>query len=233
MTVTIKSWRDGSVLYVAEGAADVRSAVGAAVRESANLRSASLGSADLRSANLGYADLGYADLRSADLRYANLRYANLGYADLRYASLGSADLRYAKGLAAERVNDLLILLDQPGKIRAYKLVNAAGEGPFNGGVHYGIGQTVEAKANTDPLCECGPGINLATLPWCLSAWRPGFRILVVEFTKKDIAAIPIGDGKFRVHRCKVIAEKKLDLVALGLEVEMASRCNSGSCSDGS
>jgi hypothetical protein len=45
-------------------------------------------------------------------------------------------------------------------------------------------------------------------------WRVGRRILLVEFTAADIAAIPLGDGKFRVRRCTVIRE--LDLVDLGL-----------------
>jgi hypothetical protein len=30
--------------------------------------------------------------------------------------------------------------------------------------------------------------------------------LVVEFTAKDIAAIPVGDGKFRVSKVKVVRE---------------------------
>ena len=43
-----------------------------------------------------------------------------------------------------------------------------------------------------------------------SLGREGFRILIVEFTAKDIAAIPTGtDGKFRLHRCKVVAEKQV------------------------
>ena len=45
------------------------------------------------------------------------------------------------------------------------------------------------------------------MPWCLSNWQPGYRIFVCEFTRADIAAIPTAtDGKFRVHRCKVVRE---------------------------
>jgi hypothetical protein len=41
------------------------------------------------------------------------------------------------------------------------------------------------------------------------------RILVAEFTAEDIAAIPHGtDGKFRVRRCRIVAEK--DLTEVGL-----------------
>ena len=80
----------GRVLYTAQNATDVRSAVIEAVAAKADLRYADLRSADLRSA-----DLGYANLRSADLGSANLYYADLGHADLRSADLGYADLRHA------------------------------------------------------------------------------------------------------------------------------------------
>ena len=113
-------------------------------------------------------------------------------------------------------NALLMLLDQPGKIRAYKLVNADGSSPIHDRkLVYAVGSTVSVKdANTDPLVDCGAGINVATLPWVMREWQSGRRILVVEFTAKDIAAIPNGDGKFRLHRCKVVGEK--DLTELGL-----------------
>ena len=104
-----------------------------------------------------------------------------------------------------------------GKIRAYKLVNKSNEGPYNGGIVYNIGETVSVeKADCDENVQCSYGISLADLPWCLREWRPSYKILVVEFTAKDIAAIPVGsDGKFRVKKCKVIREK--DLKKLGLE----------------
>jgi hypothetical protein len=109
-----------------------------------------------------------------------------------------------------------MLLDQPGKIRAYKLVNECGEGPQYGGIKYEIGYKCDV---TDACCDvnvhCGRGVNLATLDWCMREWREGYRILIAEFTAQDIAAIPTAtDGKFRVHRCKIVGEK--DLVELGL-----------------
>jgi Pentapeptide repeats (8 copies) len=229
--------------YADLGYANLRSAnLGSANLGSADLGSANLGSADLRYADLGYADLGSADLRyadlgyanlrsadlrsanlgSADLRYADLRYADLGYADLRYADLGSADLGYAKNYNPYRVNDLLLLLDQPGKIRAYKLTDAQGNGPFTGGIHYEVGGSYEVKnASTDASEDCGAGINLATLPWCMKEWRPSYRIFVAEFKAADIAAIPTGDGKFRVHRCTVVAEKDLEEIGLVVKEELA------------
>ena len=204
------------------GDADLRGADlrGADLR-GANLGDADLGYADLRGANLGDADLGYADLRGADLRGANLRGANLGDADLRGAdlrgaNLGDADLGDAKGINPHFCTPLLMLLDQPGLIRAYKLIDSGGEGPYNGGICYEQGQSYSVEsANTDPGAQCAAGIHLATLDWCMKHWREGFRILVVEFTAKDIAAIPTAtNGKFRVHRCRVVAEK--DLVEIGL-----------------
>ena len=72
------------------------------------------------------------------------------------------------------------------------------------------------NADTDPTIECGAGINVATLPWCLKNWTAGDRILILEFKKDDIAAIPVGDGKFRLHRAQIVGEKQLDPEALGL-----------------
>ena len=244
MSIQIKRW-DGHVLYTAEGAADVRAALQEAVKEGADLsganlseanlrgadlRGADLSEADLRGANLHGADLRGADLREADLygaylyganlHGANLHGANLSEADLREANLrganlSGADLRGAKGLRPEWANDLLILADQVGKIRAYKLVTARGTGPYIGGITYEKGKTYEVPdADTDPLNDCGAGINLATLPWCIANWRSGHRILIAEFSAKDIAAIPLSDGKFRVKKAKIVGEK--DCAALGL-----------------
>ena len=230
--------RNGTVCYTAENAQDVRAAVREAVASRAYLRDADLGGADLRGANLGGADLrdaylggadlrdaylGGADLRGANLRRAYLRDADLGGADLRGADLRGANLGGATGIAPERCTDLLMLLDQVGKIRAYKLTKPDGSGPTYPGLTYEVGKTVKAAdANTDPDDHCGAGVNLATLPWCLSQWRPGYRIFVCEFTRADIAAIPTAtDGKFRVHRCKAVREIPAEQIAewLGLPPE--------------
>ena len=105
----------------------------------------------------------------------------------------------------------MALKDQPGKIRAYKLVEENGEGPFNGGITYVVGKSYSVKdANTDVNEQCAVGINLATLDWCLRYFEKGMRVLLAEFTAKDIAAIPTAtDGKFRVHRCKIVGEKDI------------------------
>ncbi len=189
----------------------------------ANLSYANLSRADLSGANLSRADLSGAYLSDAYLRSANLSRANLSRANLSGADLSDAYLSGATGIAAERCTDLLMLLDQVGKIRAYKLTRADGSGPTYPGLTYEVGSVAMVTgANTDPDDHCGAGVNLATLPWCLSQWRPGYRIFVCEFARADIACIPTAtDGKFRVHRCKVVREIPAEQIAewLGLPPE--------------
>jgi uncharacterized protein YjbI with pentapeptide repeats len=186
----------------------------------ANLSGANLSGADLSRAYLSGADLSGADLSRANLSRANLSGANLSRANLSGAYLSGANLSRANlsgaylsgvdGIIRERHVDLLMLLDQPGPIRAYKLVDSDGCSPIHETkLAYPIGATVEVKnASTDPNEPCGVGIHVATLPWVLREWRPGHRVLLVEFTAADIACIPTAtDGKFRLHRCTVVAEK--------------------------
>ena len=157
-----------------------------------------------------------ADLSGADLSRANLSGADLSRADLFRADLSGANLFRAQHANPYRITPLLMLLDQPATIRAYKLVTADGVGPYNGGITYTIAQDYTvAEANADASVACGPGINLATLDWCMREWREGYRILIAEFSAADIAAIPTAtDGKFRVRRCRIVGEK--DLVEIGL-----------------
>ena len=205
MKIEIKSRWDASVLFSIE-AENVKLTVEAAVKSGANLYGA-----DLSRANLSSADLSRANLSSADLSGANLSRAYL-YG----ANLYGADLSRAKGINPFSCTSLLMLLDQPGPIVAYKLVTAKGEGPFNGGVKYTVGEAVICDgANTNVSEQCAAGINVADLPWCMKEWREGYKILTVQFTAKDIAAIPTAtDGKFRLHRCDVTGE--VDLKKIGL-----------------
>ena len=184
--------------------------------QSANLQDANLQGADLRDADLQGADLQSANLRGADLQSANLQGANLRGANLQGADLQSANLQGAKGINANLCTPLRILLDQPGKIRAYKLVNSKHAGPFNGGIVYLEGKSYEVEdANTDETVQCAAGINLATLDWCMKEWKEGYKILIAEFTAEDIAAVPTAtDGKFRVKACKIIGEKNLKEIGL-------------------
>ena len=182
----------------------------------ANLSGANLSRANLSGANLSGANLSRADLSGANLSGADLSGANLSRADLSRADLSGANLSGAKHFNKYLTTPLYGMLDQHDPLVAYKLVAADGVGPFNGGITYTIGQSYEEpNANTNERAHCGAGINLASLDWCLRYYRPGFRILIAEFHKADIAAIPIGsDGKFRVHRCRIVGEKQLSDVGL-------------------
>ena len=206
MKFEIRDRYSGSVLFALE-TESFKMCVEAAIQGGANLLGANLRGADLRGA----------DLRGANLRGANLRGAYLQEADLRGANL--QDLRGAEGINKHRCTPLTILLDQPGKIRAYKLVNGNMEGPYQGGILYEIGRSYQVdNANTDDTKHCEAGINVATLGWCMKEWCDSYRILIVEFEAADIAAIPIAtDGKFRLHRCSVVGEK--DLKEIGLTEE--------------
>ena len=187
----------------------------------ANLSGSDLSYADLSRANLHGADLSGATLHGSDLSGASLYGADLSGANLSRATLRGADLHGANLHGAKNINKHLTtplygMLDQRDPIIAYKLVKDDGQGPFNGGITYVAGQTYEVQgADTDEYESCGAGINLATLDWCLRHYEPGYRILIAEFHKADIAAIPIGsDGKFRVHRCRIVREKPLSEVGL-------------------
>ena len=164
--------------------------------------------ADLSGADLSRANLSGAYLSRAYLSGADLSGAYLSRADLSGADLSGANLYGAKGINKLLTTPLYMLLDQPGKIIAYKLVKPDGLAPFNGGITYEVGKKYEVKdADIDENNECGAGINLATMDWCLRNKEKGWRILKAEFTAKDIACIPIAsDGKFRVFKCKIVGE---------------------------
>jgi hypothetical protein len=183
----------------------------AANLDGANLDGANLDDANLTDAYLYAANLTAANLTAANLYAANLDGANLTDANLTDANLAGANLARAKGINPEKCTPLLILQDQPGKIRAYKLVNKELEGPYNGGIKYKTGEEINVPdANTDVNEQCAAGINVATLDWCLRNWQEGYKVMLVEFTAQDIAAIPTAtDGKFRLRRCKVIGEKDI------------------------
>jgi uncharacterized protein YjbI with pentapeptide repeats len=235
MRIELKHRFNESVLFSIE-TDSLKSAVEEAVRQRINLSFADLEEADLYRADLYGMDLHGANLHGAALYKANLSRANLSGADLSRADLSKANLYKADLTGADLsgaylsgaigVNKYLaaplqLLRDQPGKIRAYKLVTKEGDSPMcrqqrAQPINYRIGAAYEVQSvDKDELADCGPGINLATLDWCLREWREGFRILVAEFEAADIAAIPIAsDGKFRVTRCTIVGEKTLEELGL-------------------
>jgi hypothetical protein len=215
MKIEIKNRFDGTAIHFGEYE-DVRTCLLSALKARANLYGANLYGADLSGADLSGANLSGADLSGADLYGANLSGANLYGANLSGANLSGANLSGALGIIPEKTTPLLMLYDQPANIRLYKLVTADGFGPFPR-THppkwpaYEIGKSYSVKnANTDTAESCGAGINVATLDWVLREWKPGHRVLLVEFTANDIACIPTAtDGKMRLHRCKVVGEKDI------------------------
>ena len=193
----------------------------------ADLSRADLSGADLYGANLSGADLYGANLSGADLSGANLSGADLSGADLSGANLSGADLSGARGINKYMTSPMYMLLDQVGEIRAYKLVTEDGHGPHYPAFAYSVGQAyTEPNFEADERVSCGPGINLASLDWCLKEWKPGYRILVASFESKhgteDNICVPIGsDGKFRVRSCKIVSE--VDLVGIGFLNEEGER----------
>jgi len=187
----------------------------------ANLVNAKLVNAKLSNANLVNANLVNADLVNANFSNADLVNANLVNVDLVNANFSNADLVNtklvnAKGINKYLVTPLLMLHDQIGKIRAYKIVDSDNKGIYYPDIIYEMGKSITVEdANCDELQNCGRGINVATLDWCASEWKIGRKILIVEFEAKDIAVVPVGtDGKFRLKKCKVVGEK--DLKEIGL-----------------
>ena len=188
--------------------------------ERANLRFADLRFADLRFANLSSADLRFANLSSADLSSADLSFADLRSADLSSANLSSADLSFAN-LSETFLQDIDwlawmgIVPDARGYARAYKLTNAQKEGIYKRGIVYGKKGKVAATLDTDVNQQCGSGINLATLQWCLRELKqagenPHLYIYQFKVSPENVCAPMASDGKFRVGEATLVGECDLN-----------------------
>ena len=220
MKFEIKSYINGAVLFSLE-TDSMKLCVEAAIKSRADLSGADLSGANLSGAYLSGANLSGAYLYGANLSGADLYGANLSGADLSGANLSGANLSGAYLYGAKGINKyfstaLMMLMDQPGEICLYKLVNEKSEGIYNGGLKYIAGETVAVDdASTTDTEQCAAGINVATLDWCMHEWRSDYRILKIYFTADDIACIPIAtDGKIRLHRCRV--GEAVDLKSIGL-----------------
>jgi len=148
--------------------------------------------------------------------------ANLQDANLQDANLQGANLQDATGLNKNLTTPLYGLLLQVGVIRAFKLIGADGHGPlYKNSAPYDVGTSHEVDdADTNEDNRCARGLNVATLDWVCKEWCSGQRIMLVEHKRADIAAIPVGsDGKYRVHRLKVVRELDPSDFGLGIEDE--------------
>ena len=100
---------------------------------------------------------------------------------------------------------------QTGKVTAFKYVYKNGESPIQdtGKINYEVGKIyTEKDLDKSEFLDCGRGLNVADLGWCLRNMNLGeHKLLEVEFLAKDIVAIPFNtDGKFRIKKLKVVRE---------------------------
>jgi hypothetical protein len=77
-------------------------------------------------------------------------------------------------------------------------------------ITYKVGEEFEAEVDKDKLNECGAGLNVASLEWCLRDTNGNiddYKYIEVSFDPKDLTVPYLSDGKFRVSKFKV--ERKL------------------------
>jgi hypothetical protein len=200
-----------------------------AMLKGASLRSAGLASADLRSANLQGADLYGASLRMANLENAYLGSANLDNTILYHASLASCDLRAASlhnavlkwatlhdadlsgatGLLSQSRWLRSNFKFQDGLILAYKIQANITDTDWPTEWRWVKGSILTEVVNPCRTDDCGCGVNVATLEWCLyvkgqlRAYRgaPIWKVLVDPAG----AVVPYAtDGKFRAEWVRLV-----------------------------
>ena len=140
---------------------------------------------------------------------ANLYGANLNRASLDGANLNGVNLNGAKNLNPIYVSDLysLKLLPKNTILNYWKYLKN-GKSPIQDNkIEYKVGKTyTEKDFDTDETKNCGKGLNVGTLMWCLKYDNsPDIELIEVQFKVSDIVAIPyFTDGKFRVKQLKVL-----------------------------
>ena len=174
----------------------------------ANLSDADLSKADLSKADLGGANLSDANLSGADLRCANLRCANLSDADLSKADLSKADLGGANLSGTQGVLDAIDYIrsnferTEEGYI-AYKTFGSTYEPPERWRLENG--EVITESCNPDRTCECGCGINVATLEWVKENSLGKIYKLLIRYEWLAGVVVPyMTDGKIRTSRAQII-----------------------------
>ncbi len=191
---------DGANLY--------RASLNGASLDGASLNGASLNGVNLDGASLDGANLNGVSLYRASLNGVNLDGASLDGANLNGVSLYRASLNGVKNLSPIYFSELynLKLLPKDTKIRMWKYLQD-GKSPYQYAV-YNVDKTYKVKDfSIDEHEQCGIGLNVATLQWCLrdSLGKSDIELIEVEFKISDIVAIPyFTDGKFRVKTFKVL-----------------------------
>ena len=186
----------------------------------ADLRNAYLCNADLFYANLRNANLHNANLRNADLRNTNLHNADLSNANLRNANLSNANLTDIKICNIYRSN-LNILKLQKNNIFVFKYLRKNLKSPYQN-FQYNIGKTyISENSNNNEFIQCGAGINVATLEWCLTNCDNNFDNFVIvecEVNPKDLIIPFNSDGKFRIKSGgkvkinRILTEKEIEKI---------------------
>ena|SRR5688572_4755367 len=127
-------------------------------------------------------------------------------------------------IAVERNLKRLAKLKSNTVIIAYKVVHSDGGPPYyrgRGGTEhkYTVGAIItEPNFNSDRHNDCGAGLNVGTLDWCLKkytrsvgSYPPRAALTTVAFLPTDIACVPNQtDGKFRLKRLLVVSSKLLN-----------------------
>ena len=164
---------------------------------------ADLGGANLSNANLRCADLSNADLSNADLRCADLSNADLSGADLSDANLGYADLSGTQGVldAIDYISENFERTDD-GYI-VYKTFGSNYKSP--GRWRLEKGEVITESCNYDRTCDCGCGINVATLEWVRKHSRGKIYKLLIKYEWLAGVVVPyMTDGKIRTSRAQII-----------------------------
>ena len=119
-----------------------------------------------------------------------------------------------------------------GKAKLFKAVrkrNGVYRSDWDADFVYTIGESVAADGFcTDPNEDCGHGIHMAYLDWCLAygnCWTD-LAILEVEADMSTVVVPKYGSGKVRAPSCKVIREVPLEECGLYGKV-LAKRGNGG------
>lgn len=180
--------------------------------EGCNLKSCYFAYSLALNSNFNNADVSYSDFTSSFLRDSTFVGANVqGIKTCR------ANLTGVVGINKANYSPTKLLIDgMVGTIQAYKLVTDEYTGIHYPGLYYTPGAVFEnMKADKNEDNGCSFGINLATLPWCISNYRPGMRIMRVSFDRSQLACVPYDiEGVIRVTGCRVLEE--VDLYTLGL-----------------
>ena len=127
----------------------------------------------------------------------------------------------------EEYVDFYGIKNSNGKAKLFKAVrkrNGVYRSDWDANFVYTIGESVVADGFcTDPNEDCGHGIHMAYLDWCLAyggSW-PNLAILEVEADMSKIVVPKYGSGKVRAPSCKVVREVPLE--ECGLYGKMLAR----------